>query len=467
MFKNKALKAGIGYTIGNYLLKGLGFITVPIFSRLLETSDFGIYNAFLSYEGILYLFVGFALHSSIKNAKYKFGNENLDCYTSSITIVPLVSSIIFLGVGNILLPVIQDVLKVDRAQLNLLIIFSLCSSVLYIYQSRLVIDYRTKDYLGISYFNVIASIVLSIGFILFLFPSRKYFGRILGTVLPMVLIAVWILYRLYKKALPSVNWNYWKYGLKISIPIIPHGVGQVVLTSFDRIMILNMIGASEAGLYSFAYTIYSIILVAGNSISTVLEPWAYEKLAVGDKKSLQKRSSQFVLGLAVLCGGTMLLAPELVLILGSKKYLGAIPAVTPVLFGGFFAMAYTMPSIIEYYKEKTIHIAIGTGMAAIINIVLNAIFIPRYGYVAAAYTTLISYFCYYLYHSLISYRIIGFSMVPMKVNLAAVALLLSTSLVAGKFPESIVVRYGVGVLILSVVSYFLWKNYKTYKNHKL
>lgn len=76
-----------------------------------------------------------------------------------------------------------------------------------------------------------------------------------------------------------------------------------------------------------------------------------------------------------------------------------------------------MPSIIEYYKEKTIHIAIGTGMAAIINIVLNAIFIPRYGYVAAAYTTLISYFCYYLYHSLISYRIIGFSMVPMKVNI--------------------------------------------------
>ena len=100
-----------------------------------------------------------------------------------------------------------------------------------------------------------------------------------------------------------------------------------------------------------------------------------------------------------------------------------------------------MPSIIEYYKEKTIHIAIGTGMAAIINIVLNAIFIPRYGYVAAAYTTLISYFCYYLYHSLISYRIIGFSMVPMKVNLAAVVLLLSTSLVAVKFSDSILARY--------------------------
>lgn len=36
--KNKVLKAGIGYTIGNYFLKGLGFITVPIFSRLMAVS---------------------------------------------------------------------------------------------------------------------------------------------------------------------------------------------------------------------------------------------------------------------------------------------------------------------------------------------------------------------------------------------------------------------------------------------
>lgn len=161
----------------------------------------------------------------------------------------------------------------------------------------------------------------------------------------------------------------------------------------------------------------------------------------------------------------MLIAPELVLILGSKKYLGAIPAVTPVLLGGFFAMAYTMPSIIEYYKEKTIHIAIGTGMAAIINIVLNAIFIPRYGYVAAAYTTLISYFCYYLYHSLISFRIIGFSMVPLKVNIVAGVLLLSVSLVAVGFSENIFVRYSVGILILLVVGYYFWKNYKNLKNN--
>lgn len=69
---SKAAKAGLGYTIGNYCIRGIGFITVPIFSRLLSTSDFGLYNTFLAYEAVVYIFISLALNSSVKNAKYKF-----------------------------------------------------------------------------------------------------------------------------------------------------------------------------------------------------------------------------------------------------------------------------------------------------------------------------------------------------------------------------------------------------------
>ena len=70
---NRVLKAGIGYTIGNYLLKGLSFFTIPIFTRLLTTQDYGKYNVFLSYENIIFVLIGFAIHSSYKNARYRYG----------------------------------------------------------------------------------------------------------------------------------------------------------------------------------------------------------------------------------------------------------------------------------------------------------------------------------------------------------------------------------------------------------
>ena len=49
MENSKVVKAGAGYIVGNYMLKGLSFLTIPIFSRLMSTSDYGLYNMFLAF----------------------------------------------------------------------------------------------------------------------------------------------------------------------------------------------------------------------------------------------------------------------------------------------------------------------------------------------------------------------------------------------------------------------------------
>lgn len=452
---NKVLSAGIGYTIGNYFLKGLGFVTVPVFSRIMEVSDYGIYNTFLSYESMLYLFIGLALHSSIKNAKYKYGDIQLNAYTSSITLIPLSISLFVLILGNVFFFHISKYIKIGRLEYTLLILYCLCSSLLYIFQSRLIIEYKTNKYLGISYFNALVSVACSFILIKYVFVEEKYLGRIIGTVIPMVLIAIWILNNLYKAAKPSINVGYWKFGLKISLPIIPHGIGQVVLTSFDRIMITNILGSAQAGLYSFAYTLYSIILVAGNSISSIFEPWAFEKISNNDISTVKQRAAQYTMILAVISSGVMLVAPELVIILGSSKYVAAVPAVTPIMFAGFFTMAYSLPAIIEYYYEKTTYIALGTTVAALINVVLNAWLIPRFGYVAAAYTTLISCALYFVFHCVVSYNISKYCIIPMHSLTLSLFLLLISAIISRISVGNLIFRYvwllvvaGMGITII-------------------
>ena len=78
---NKVLKAGAGYVIGNYLLKGITFLSAPIFTRLLTKEEFGLFGTYTSYESILYIFIGLALHSSLNNAKYKY-KEKFNEYVS-------------------------------------------------------------------------------------------------------------------------------------------------------------------------------------------------------------------------------------------------------------------------------------------------------------------------------------------------------------------------------------------------
>ena len=95
-----AFKAGIWYTIGNLLLKSCIFFTLPIFTKLLSTSDFGIYNTYMAYEGIITAILGLGLYGSIKNAKLDF-KDNFNNYLSSILTFSLGFLLLILLVGNI------------------------------------------------------------------------------------------------------------------------------------------------------------------------------------------------------------------------------------------------------------------------------------------------------------------------------------------------------------------------------
>ena len=411
----KTFRASIAYTIGGYLLKGLGFITVPIFARILSTSDFGIYNTFLSYEAILYLFISYALHVSIKNARFDMGLDKLDEYISNISILPLFTAIVLIAVVNIFATPLQAVFGLDRLTLNLLVIYSYCSGLIILYQNRLVVEYEYKRYLQITYFNALTNIGLSVFLVCSVFNEQKYMGRIIGTVVPAILVTIVILYSFYKKNAPRLNKDHLTYGLRLSVPIIPHGLGQIVLLSFDRIMITNLVGAAESGVYSFSYTIFTMLQVTATALFSVFDPWAYEKLKENKVGELRKISSLFFCFLSLASIAVIVIAPDVIILLGSKKYADAIYTTIPVMVGGLFSLAYGIPAIIEYYHKKTIYISIGTIGAAVVNVVLNYVFIPKFGYVAAAYTTLFSYVIYYLFHSIISYRIAGFTIIPIYV----------------------------------------------------
>lgn len=402
--ENKVVKAGIGYTIGNYMLKGLSFLTVPIFSRLLSTSDYGIFNTYLAYQSIVFLFVGMALHTSLKNAKYKY-KEDFAKYNSCCILVTLLNLGIWLLLSNLIYPLYGDAVGFSRIIVNLLLLDSFGTALIQFFNVYVGLDYRYSSFLKISAFNAVANMGISVLLIMTVFRNDRATGRILGNVIPVAVIACVIIWYFWRKAVPQFNIKYTKFAVSYSLPLIPHGISQVILAQFDRIMIKELIGPSQAGIYSFAYNIFSIINVTSNSLDNVWGPWFYEKMEQKDYDSIKKYSSKYAFGMLMFSVMVMLAAPELVKILGAREYWDAMYSVIPIVIGGYFMFLYTLPSSVEYYYAKTKFIAIGTGMAALINIVLNVIFIRQFGYLAAAYTTLVTYLLYFVFHYLIAWNI--------------------------------------------------------------
>ena len=218
MSDNKALRSGIGYTIGNILIKGINFLTLPLFSRLLSPEEFGVYNVFVSYDAILFALMGLALHTSIRSANLEFRGE-IDRYTSSVSLIYVINCGVITGVALLFLRQFSQLLALPPVAVILLALGSFSNAVVYLYNTRLSLDYSYKKYLLVSASNSLSNILLSVVLILTVFRQDRAMGRIAGSVAPLFVIALLLLVSFYRKARPKPNRKYWKFGLSYSLPM--------------------------------------------------------------------------------------------------------------------------------------------------------------------------------------------------------------------------------------------------------
>lgn len=458
MSNSKALRSGIGYTIGNILIKGINFLTLPIFSRLLSQEEFGVYNVFVSYDAILFVIMGMALHASIRSANLEFRGK-IDSYTSSISLIYLGNLVLFLALGVLFRGSLSKLLDLPPLAILLLVLGSFSNALITLYNTRISLDYAYKKYLLVSACSSISNVGVSLLLILTAFRDQRAMGRIVGSILPLFIIAMILLLSFYRKERPRPNKAFWRFGVKYSLPIIPHGVSQVLLAQFGRIMIRNMEGDGPAGIYSLAANIKLILTIITDSIATAWTTWFYGRMDEGDKKGIQQRAVQLMGLFFILTVGLMALSPELVFILGGKEYDMAKFVAIPMVLDAFVLFLYNIVVPSEYYSKKTTFIMVGTIVAAVINIGLNYVFIQRYGYLAVGYTTLFAYICYLALHIVISRKLVKFFVLPLKWVFLVCAVLAGLATLDLWLIDSLLLRWGICAVVVIPVALVLLRNF--------
>ena len=96
MDSNNYKKASLFYLIGNFFNKGLAFLTIPIFTRLLSTTDYGLVNTYASWTSIITLFIGFALHMGLRCAFVDYYDDIKNYLSTIIKFTVFISSALIL-----------------------------------------------------------------------------------------------------------------------------------------------------------------------------------------------------------------------------------------------------------------------------------------------------------------------------------------------------------------------------------
>lgn len=400
-------KASIWYTICNFFQKGISFLVVPVYVRLLTTAEYGEWAVFQSWAEILIIFASLNLFAGVFTKKLvDLPNENSrNQYTASMqglgTSITIVLFIVYIFTHKWS----NKIIDLDTPYILLLFLYFIVYPALCFWGTRQRVEYRYKSMVAITTLIAILTPITSI--ILLYYTNLRAKALILGFLAIQCIFGIFLYIYHFCKGKCFFHKEHWLYAAKFNIPLIPHYMSLIILAQSDRIMIKYYCGESDAGIYSFAYQIALAINVLIAAINGSRVPWTYEQLKARTYTKIRNVTNVLVL----LIGGFSLLfciiSPEIIGILGTADYKIATYVIPIVTLGIFFTFIYDFFAAVEFYYGATKFVMYASTTGAILNIILNIIFIPAFGFIAAAYTTLTCYIVFMLMHFLFYKKVIN------------------------------------------------------------
>lgn len=383
-------KAGLWFTVCNFMFRGLAFITTPIFARLLTKAELGSFSNMVSWASIISVLTAFELSQSIIRSKLEH-EDDIDSYIWSILSFSTLWTLLCYGVVCLFPSFFTSLFDMDMRFIHIMFISLLCTPAYSMLITKHRAFYKYKTYVAITGLFIVASLALSV--VLVLTMQDKLMGRVIGNYAPHIAIGGIIFVYLAIKG-KRIKTEYWKYACVICIPLVPHALSMHLLSSSDRIIITQISGREYTAVYSIAYSAYHIASLIFDSMNKAFAPWLLESLHHENYTAIRKTAKIYIAVYSVLIVGVLLLAPEIIWILGGKQYSGAVYCLPPLIASCVIQLIYRMYVNIEFYKKKTIGVAIATIIAAGVNIILNLILIPlnpEHSHIIASYTTLVGY----------------------------------------------------------------------------
>ncbi len=408
LLNNKLLGSAAIYTITSGINSAIPFFLMPILTRYLSPSDYGITAMFGVLVSFVTPFTGLNIDAAVMRQYYEKDEIDFPSYIGNCLFILLISTCLVGCMFYFLSEPISRVSSFPRQWLWVVIIVSMAQFISQIILMLWRVQVKPLSFGSYQIAQTIFNMGLTLWFVVGL--GMAWQGRIKATLIATVLFGMVATYFLYKNG--WVKWqynnNYIKHALKFGVPMIPHALGGTIMTMTDRIFITNMVGLSATGLYSVGYSFGMIIGIIQDSFNKAYGPWLFEKLKADDsqyKRKIVKITYAYYIIIILLVIVLTLIAPWFLSFFVGEKFRGASVFIFWIGLGYAFNGMYKMVVNYIFYVEKTHILAWVTFFCAGINIILNYCFIKINGAVGAAQATTATFFLGFVLTWILSNRV--------------------------------------------------------------
>lgn len=421
------------YGLPSILLRILGYLLTPLYTRVLDTQEYGAYVYLYSVLAFMMVFLTFGMETAF--FRFFKREENGDKVYSTVLIFITFSSLAFLG-GTLAYShsIAQFIGITGYTEYIRYFAFILAlDAISAIPFARLRAYNKAKRFATIRMINILVNIFLNLFFLVIIpglqqagqtesyawflrFPLQNlvqyiFISNLISSALTIVLLLpeMRIKWRLF-------DFDLLKRMLRYALPLLIAGFAGIINETFDRVLLKHLlpgnVADSQVGIYGACYKISILITLFVQAYRYAAEPFFFSQAANPEAKKIYSQMlTYFVLVLSAIFLVTMLYLDVVILFIGDRFREGR-PVILILMLANICLGIFYNLSIWYKLTNQTLYGAMIAIIGAFITVVLNFWLIPMFGYMGSAWATLICYFSMMV----ISYRL-GQKHFPIKYNL--------------------------------------------------
>ncbi len=368
-----------------------GFIWTIVIARYLGVHDYGILGFATSITGILSITIDFGISTHIVR-HIATDYDSAPKYLGNA--IPLKS--IFAIFTAILTLIILLILKCDELTITVTLLFTL-EMIIKSFVNLMNGGFQAFEkgkYQGIG--NTLLNIILLIFILLAIFSDWGLLGITFAYLISNIIALIYI-YFSFTKHVTKPHFEFDKRFCKkitmYSIPFAITGVLYSIYYSVDIIMLTNIVGNTATGIYNASYKLINVITLLYTAYTAVIFP-VMSKFFKNDEKlletSYEKSIKYLMLIMIPLAMGTMFYSTDIIQLIYGVEYLESAPTLSILIWTVCLLFVASPGNILLQAAHEEVTVTKIYAISAVFNIILNLILIPRYSYIGAAITTVVS-----------------------------------------------------------------------------
>jgi len=442
-----------------------GFILLPLITKTLETYNYGIWAqisvtiSLLTPMAMLGLSMALVRFLSAEKDSKRFREGFYSIIFFVLFTGSCISFLILLLSDPLAVSVFGDIATSPYIRAaSFLILFSALNQLALFYFR---VSRQTRSFALLTLFQTFGQLFLILALLIYGFGLM---GVILATLIVNVALFVVAMVRIISQigfALP--RFTYLIEYLRYSLPLTPNSLIRWITDSSDRYLVGFFLGIGSVGIYSAAYAIGNLIHLFISPLQFILFPALsklYDEGKFNEVKVYLSYSMKYFLFIAIpSVFGLAVLSKPLLEILTSPEFVPGRYVIPFIALAGLMGGVFQIIINITHLVKKTQFNLIIHIVAAVINIILNVIFIPMIGILGAAIATTLSYLAMIVICIFFSFRYIKFDLqLGFIIKSVAASGIMAGGIIllqpAGLISLIMVIAFGVLIYVFCMVALF-------------